>query len=79
MSAPRSIAAHEFTFGGLTLRCHVLDNGERVIEEDSFVAFIDWLENGPWVHPEDPGLRAFARWQADAIAATPDGRLLERE
>lgn len=43
---PRAIASSEISISGLVMRCYVLDNGERLIDEDSFVAFLRWLETG---------------------------------
>lgn len=42
---PKAIASSELEICGVTLRCHVLDNGQRVIEQDGvealFAAFAE--------------------------------------
>lgn len=64
MSIPRAIASATFTIFGVTLHCHVLDDGTRVIEEQDVAALIDSF-GAPAGHLDldDPELERFARWQ----------------
>jgi hypothetical protein len=42
---PKSIACNEIEIvPGLRLKVHVLDNGQRVIEKESLLAFFSWLD-----------------------------------
>jgi hypothetical protein len=58
---PHVVWSGEFAFGGITMRCHVLDDGQRVIEEESVNAFLAWLED---CSPEDAKSfdEQFAMW-----------------
>jgi hypothetical protein len=38
----------------------VLDNGQRVVTQDSMVAFLEWLDSGPPLSAEDAA--EFAYW-----------------
>ncbi len=42
----KSIREGELKIGNLTIKVHVLNNGERVIEEKSVVEFLKWMESG---------------------------------
>jgi hypothetical protein len=44
MSFPHSIWSGVFTIFGVPLRCHVLEDGRRIIEEDSVTALFSVLE-----------------------------------
>jgi len=47
MSEPKkAIRTAELKIGNLTMTVHVLNTGERVIEEESMVKFFEWLESG---------------------------------
>ena len=76
---PRPVWSGEFSFGGITLKCHTLDSGDRVIEDESLKAFLGWLEHGPRVSPENTDLLEFCRWQQGAVALGRDGKLLDKE
>lgn len=45
-SLPRAIASSELTLFGVTLHCHVLDNGQRIIDRDDFHALMVAMEYG---------------------------------
>lgn len=50
---PQAIASNTLRIGGLELTVHVLDNGQRVIDMESFERFIDALHGGPpWTEDE---------------------------
>lgn len=40
---PKAIWSGEFELAGVSMKCHVLENGQRVIDEDSVVAFLEAL------------------------------------
>lgn len=59
---PKAVWSGTFTVLGVELKCHVLDNGRRIIEADSMEAFFR--------APGDPGsmldngeLITFTEWQ----------------
>ena len=52
MSIPTAVWSGELRVGDLVLRCHVLDNGQRMIDVDSLAAFLNWLE-APTTTPAD--------------------------
>ena len=43
MSIPVAAWSGGLRIGHLVLHCHVLDNGKRIIEEESVIAFMAWL------------------------------------
>lgn len=53
-----------FTVWGIEMRCHVLDNGQRIIEQESFHKFMDAMADG-MPAAEDDELTAFLRWQRE--------------
>jgi hypothetical protein len=56
-----AIASSTFRIFGVDVRCHVLDNGQRIIEEDSVVELLEAMAS-----PDNRDLGdmdAFARWQ----------------
>ena len=46
METKKAIRSGEMTVGNLTMKIHVLEDGERVIEEQSVIAFFEWLSKG---------------------------------
>lgn len=40
------IKSGELKLGSLTLKTHVLDDGTRIIEEQSMIDFLEWMEKG---------------------------------
>lgn len=61
---PKAIWSGEFTLFGVTLHCHVLDTGERVIEADDVVGFFEALSHTEYDEATMTAeLVAFARWQ----------------
>ena len=58
---PKSVWSGTFNVFGVELKCHVLDNGQRVIEKDSVAAFMNGLAD--MVDPaDDPNIEDFMRW-----------------
>lgn len=62
----------EITIAGLTIRVSHLDNGQRIIPEEDFHAFLRWLEGGPEITPED------ARQLGQVLQTTRDRSLIEK-
>jgi len=60
-SDPVSVWQGEFTMSGVTLHCHVLDDGTRIIEAADVQALMDAWAAGADVDEEEAA--AFARWQ----------------
>ena len=58
---PRTIWSGEFNLGGVTMKCHTLDNGQRVIEQDSVLEFFAAIEAG--LELDQGALKAFGGWQ----------------
>lgn len=58
---PQAVSEATFTLFGVTLRCYVLDNGQRVIHSDDVYAFIDALAYGDGSNPND-SMESLARW-----------------
>ena len=46
MRKPKAVWSGESSFSGLTMKCHVLDTGQRIIEEESVKAFLKWMKDG---------------------------------
>jgi hypothetical protein len=58
---PVAVWSGEMRLLGVTLHCHVLDDGTRIIEAGDMVALLEAMERGG---PVDEGeMAAFARWQ----------------
>jgi hypothetical protein len=61
-----SIAQAEFTLFGVTLHCHVLSDGQRVIDANDIARLFEVMETGgPQDHDDaamEASLEAFARW-----------------
>jgi hypothetical protein len=62
---PVSVWSGTFRIWGIDLKCHVLSNGQRIIEQRSFIQFMESLANGAPIADEDD-FEAFARWQRGA-------------
>ncbi len=59
---PKSIMQGELKIGNFILKTHVLDDGRRIIEEESLIEFFAYLANGGRVTTEDgEGLAKFIR------------------
>lgn len=42
----KAIRSGEIKIGDLTMKVHVLEDGTRIIEEESLVALMDWMAVG---------------------------------
>jgi len=62
-SISKSIWAGTFTVFGVTLRCHVLDNGQRIIEAEDVHRLLAVIQNGDGPAADPGDMDAFARWQ----------------
>jgi len=58
---PFAVWSGEFRVGGVTLKCHVLSDGTRVIERESVAEFFNMLAGEEPIDPRE--MEAFARWQ----------------
>ncbi len=56
---PTAIWSGEFQIGSVKLKCHVLDNGQRVIDAESVDEFFRFLDDGA---PLPSSMDDFARW-----------------
>ena len=62
MADPVAVWSGEFVISGVTLHCHVLDDGMRIIDAGDLTAlFLAWEQGAD--APGDDGIEAFARWQ----------------
>jgi hypothetical protein len=59
---PTAVWSGTFRIWDIDLKCHVLSNGQRIIEKESFEAFMAALADGVPV-ADDTDLMAFFRWQ----------------
>ena len=59
---PQSVWQGEFTIFGVTLHCHVLSDGKRIIEADDLAALFEGRASGPTDQAE---LERFARWRIE--------------
>jgi hypothetical protein len=57
---PTAIWSGTFTVMGVELKCHTLDNGQRIIEAESLELFLKALDEG---HIVNDGYTDFYRWQ----------------
>lgn len=60
---PKAIWSGTFEALGVTLHCHVLDNGQLVIEHDSMMCFLAALADSSEQEREAIDMDAFVRWQ----------------
>ena len=74
----KPIKSKIFKFGGLTMQCHVLAEGQRVIDAKSVAEFMEWFQNGKCLNPQERGFRAFVAWQKGAMGLDAEGRLIEK-
>lgn len=58
---PHSVMQGQFTLFGVTLHCHLLSNGQRIIEADDVEQLFAAMGVAD-ITPSDEELRAFARW-----------------
>ena len=61
-SVPESIWNGTFRLFGVGLRCHILSDGQRIIEHDSVLALLAAMSSGE-TEADMEDLERFARWQ----------------
>lgn len=57
---PVSVWQGEMRLLGVTLHCHVLDDGTRIIEAQDMAALLEAMERGG--RADEDEMAAFARW-----------------
>ncbi len=60
---PKPIWSGSFWLGDLEMKCHVLDNGQHIIEAESMNNFINGLFGDK--PPTEAQIIDFAQWQAN--------------
>lgn len=63
MSVPSSIWQGSFNIFGVEVRCHVLSDGRRIVEAESFNALLLAMASDS-VEEDHDAINAFATWQA---------------
>lgn len=58
---PMSVRHATHNFCGVVVRCHVLDDGRRVVDEESMMAVIAALDAG--MRPTQADYDKFMQWQ----------------
>jgi len=70
LSIPQSVWEGEFLLFGVPIRCHVLSDGQRVIEEASIIALLETMgEEQPNQNLVDDALNDFIKWMRGLDAA----------
>jgi hypothetical protein len=67
MPIPVSVWSGTFKIMGVEIRCHVLDNGQRIIEEESLQDFISALADGNMSPIDIAELHQFVLWHKGAM------------
>lgn len=62
---PKSVWQGSFRLFGVDIRCHVLDNGKRIIEAESFAALLSAFEAADDEQISSDEVERFAKWMAD--------------
>jgi hypothetical protein len=63
---PHAIATAETTIGGITLRCHILADGRRIIEEESMHQMLTAMQTGELSSEDALHLANWLKGMADA-------------
>lgn len=58
---PVSVRQATHNFCGVEIRCHVLDDGRRIIDEASMMALLEALDAG--ARPTERDFEAYTQWQ----------------
>ena len=61
---PKSVWQGTFQMFGVDVRCHVLDNGQRIIETESMEALFEAMATADVDTVDIGDIEAFARWKA---------------
>lgn len=59
---PTAVSSSEITLFGVTLHCHVLDDGQRIIEAEDVSRLFAAMENTEREQAQIEGLEEFARF-----------------
>lgn len=57
---PTAVWSGSFNLFGVSVNCHVLDDGRRIIDADSFREMLDAMHSGNV--PQEESLMEFAKW-----------------
>lgn len=60
---PKAVWSGTFKIYGMELQCHVLDNGQRIIDADSFNQFLAAGSLCKALSGDPDEFEAFSRWQ----------------
>jgi hypothetical protein len=66
---PQAVWSGVIKIAGLELKCHVLEDGRRIIEADSLNAFLEALGNDGDFSVKSEDLREFAQWMQGGLNA----------
>ena len=61
-AGPSSVWQGTFLLFGTELKCHVLSDGQRIIEEDSMVDLLKAMESSPENSCDDAEMVSFVKW-----------------
>lgn len=71
---PKAISSATFKLFGVDVKCYVLDNGKRIIDESSIAALMEAMAAAPTVASvpvtcpgDSPDIEVFAKWQRGDI------------
>lgn len=67
---PKAVWSGTFSLMGTELRCHLLDNGQRVIDADHVERLFARVDNGDVPLPSEDEMNAFIAWMTNG----PEGR-----
>ena len=62
MQEPHSVWQGSFHLFGVELQCHVLSDGQRIIEEDSMVDLLEAMKAPVDGHSDAVKLAGFCKW-----------------
>ena len=60
---PKVVKTGEFNLYGVTVKCHVLDNGRRVLEDESLALLFERMGDCSGDYKGD--IEAFCKWAKD--------------
>ena len=60
---PASVWQGSFTLLGIQMKCHVLDNGQRIVEQESLGKLFEQMGESGGVPLDSKEMERFALWQ----------------
>lgn len=60
---PKAVWSGSFHLLGVEVKCHVLDNGQRIIEGDSMMELLNAMADPTIDREETPDVTQFERWR----------------